>query len=139
MIESISNSQLRVTQAVLASTRYFGSLSLLLAGICSALLITGEQLPAQLFALTGIICALLYSFYHWRVQLDSQLLPLLANTDAEQFDRALHFLFPGKVRNYSNSSMEQRLQGIRRLFYLQLGLLLLQSALTCISLLTYLI
>jgi len=128
-----------VLLAALSSTHALGFISAVLAGICGLLIIFGGSLLVRLIAFAGILIALLQSYYFWRVSLDRKLLPVLLKHGAKSFDQGLRLLFPAKADSLTTVTMSDRLQGIRKLFFRQCWLAIVQSLLTLLSLVLCLI
>ena len=132
--ENLDAVKIEVLQAALSSTHALGFISSILAGICGLLIVFGDTLSIQLSALAGLLTALLQHYYFWRVSLDNRLLPVLLKHGTVSFDRALSYLFPAKAQSLNPATLEDRLQGIRKLFFRQCGLAIVQSVLTLLSL-----
>lgn len=128
-----------VLLAALSSTHALGLISSILAGICGLLIIFDSSLFVKLIAFTGILTALLQSYYFWRVSLDRKLLPVLLKHGAKSFDQGLRFLFPAKAGSLISMTVSDRLQGIRKLFFRQCWLAIVQSLLAILSLVLFLI
>ncbi len=116
--------------ALLKSATPLFQSGLLMGSICAAVAIFGTGVPGRVLALSGLIILLLQNYFHWRVRLDTELLPLLISEGEHRFDQALGDIFPDKARTLAARSLEQRLQGTKRLFRIQCGLTLLLTILT---------
>lgn len=132
--EDLDTVKIEVLQAALSSTHALGFISSILAGICGILIIFGDTLPTKLSALAGLLTAMLQHYYFWRGSLDNKLLPVLLKYGTVSFDQALSYLFPAKAKSLNTATFEERLQGIRKLFFRQCGLAIVQSVLTLLSL-----